>query len=232
MGQSIAMPRVLIIEDEPKLRRSLQRGLQEAGFVVITAGTTADGSRRIGELLPDVVILDLTLPDGDGLDLLRSLRQDGCSTPVLVVTARDAVTDRVLGLDSGADDYLVKPYAFSELLARIRALLRRTSESTRIDVAGLELDLVARRVLRNGAEIELSNRQFDLLAYLVRRAGQAVSRDELVRNVWRDQTGVLTNIVDVSINHLRGKVECEGLPQLIHTIRGVGYMFKDHSWPR
>jgi two-component system, OmpR family, copper resistance phosphate regulon response regulator CusR len=149
---------------------------------------------------------------------------------VLIVTARDAVDDRILGLDSGADDYLTKPFAFSELLARMRALLRRTSEATRIEVAGLELDLLARRVMRNGEEIELSKRQFDLLAFLVRRAGQAVSRDELVRDVWRDQTGVLTNIVDVSINHLRGRLERENLPQLIHTIRGVGYMFKDHTW--
>jgi two-component system, OmpR family, copper resistance phosphate regulon response regulator CusR len=224
------MPRVLIIEDEPKLRRSLQRGLQEAGYVVATAGTTAEGTRRIDDELPDAVILDLMLPDGDGLDLLRSLRHDGRSTPVLVVTARDAVTDRVLGLDSGADDYLVKPFAFNELLARMRALLRRTTEATRIEVAGLEVDLVARRVVRNGVEIELSNRQFDLLVYLVRHAGQAVSRDELVRDVWRDQTGVLTNIVDVSINHLRRRVEREDLPQLIHTIRGIGYMLKDHTW--
>jgi len=224
------MPRVLIIEDEPKLRRSLQRGLQEAGFVVATAGTTAEGTRQIDNEPPDAVILDLMLPDGNGLDLLRSLRHAGSSTPVLVVTARDAVTDRVLGLDSGADDYLVKPFAFNELLARMRALLRRTTESTRIEVAGLELDLVARRVLRSEVEIELSNRQFDLLAYLVRHAGQAVSRDMLVRDVWRDQTGVLTNVVDVSINHLRRKVERDDLPQLIHTIRGIGYMLKDHTW--
>lgn len=224
------MPRVLIIEDEPKLRRSLQRGLQEAGLVVATAGTADEGHRRFALEPPDAVILDLMLPDGDGLDLLRSLRHDGCPAPVLVVTARDAVTDRVLGLDSGADDYLVKPFAFSELLARLRALLRRATESTRIDVAGLALDLVARRVVRGGVEIELSNRQFDLLAYLVRHAGQAVTREMLVRDVWRDQTGVLTNVVEVSINHLRRKVERDDLPQLIHTIRGVGYMLKDHTW--
>ena len=224
------MPRVLIIEDEPKLRRSLQRGLQEAGFQVATAGSTAEGSRRLGDEPPDAVILDLMLPDGDGLDLLRSLRHDGCATPVLIVTARDAVTDRVLGLDSGADDYLVKPFAFNELLARMRALLRRTSESNRIEVAGLELDLVARRVVRGAEEIELTNRQFDLLAYLMRHAGQPVSREMLVRDVWRDETGVLTNVVDVSINHLRRKVERDGLPPLIHTIRGVGYMLKDHTW--
>ncbi|MBL8849225.1 MAG: response regulator transcription factor [Planctomycetaceae bacterium] len=224
------MPRVLIIEDEPKLRRSLQRGLQEAGFHVATAGSTAEGSRHLGDEPPDAVILDLMLPDGSGLDLLRSLRHDGCATPVLVVTARDAVTDRVLGLDSGADDYLVKPFAFNELLARMRALLRRTSESNRIDVEGLELDLLARRVVRGGKEIELTNRQFDLLAYLVRHAGQAVSREMLVRDVWRDETGVLTNVVDVSINHLRRRVERDGLPPLIHTIRGVGYMLKDHTW--
>lgn len=224
------MPRVLIIEDELKLRRSLQRGLQEAGFVVTTVGTIAEGSRFISDEEPDAVILDLALPDGNGLDLLRTLRRDGHSTPVLVVTARDSVTDRVLGLNSGADDYLVKPFAFNELLARIRALLRRTAESPRLEVAGLELDLVARRVVRNGDEVELSARQFDLLVYLVRRAGEPVSRDELVRDVWRDETGVMTNIVDVSINHLRRKVEREDLPQLIHTVRGVGYMLKDCTW--
>lgn len=224
------MARVLIIEDEPKLRRTLQRGLQEEGYLVATAGSSAEGSRRLCAEPVDAVVLDLMLPDGDGLSLLRSLRGDGYTMPVLIVTARDAVTDRVLGLDSGADDYLVKPFAFTELLARMRALLRRSSESLRIQIGGLELDLVARRVIRSGEEIELSNRQFDLLAYLARHAGEAVSRQMLVRDVWRDGSGVLTNVVDVSINHLRRKVERGGLPALIHTVRGVGYMLKDHTW--
>jgi DNA-binding response OmpR family regulator len=180
----------------------------------------------------DAVILDLMLPDGDGLTLLRSLRGEGVSTPVLIVTARDAVNDRVLGLDSGADDYLVKPFAFNELLARIRALLRRSPEATRIQVGDLELDVVARSATRNGEAIDLTNRQFELLAYLARHAGQPVSRDMLVRDVWRDGSGVLTNVVDVSINHLRRKLDRDGWPPLIHTIRGIGYMLKDHSWSR
>lgn len=226
------MSRVLIVEDEPKLRRSLQRGLEEAGYRVATAAGASEGRRQYSAEPVDAVILDLMLPDGDGLALLRSVRRKGHTTPVLIVTARDAVDDRVLGLDSGADDYLVKPFAFAELLARIRALLRRAPEPTRIQVGDLELDLVPRTVNRNGEPIDLTNRLFDLLAYLARHAGQPVSREMLVRDVWQDATGMLTNVVDVSINHLRRKLDRDGLPPLIHTIRGIGYMLKDHSWSR
>lgn len=226
------MARLLIIEDEPKLRRTLQRGLREEGYAVATAASTSEGRRQFGAEPVDAVILDLMLPDGDGLALLQSVRSEGHTTPVLIVTARDAVNDRVLGLDSGADDYLVKPFAFTELLARIRALLRRAPEPTRIHVGDLEVDLVPRTVNRNGEVIELTNRLFDLLAYLARHAGEPVSREMLVRDVWKDESGVLTNVVDVSINHLRRKLDRNAYPPLIHTIRGIGYMLKDHSWSR
>lgn len=224
------MPRLMIIEDEPKLRRSLQRGLEEEGYLVIAAANGREGSRRAALEPVDALILDLMLPDGDGLNVLRGLRRDGFTMPILIVTARDAVSDRVLGLDSGADDYLVKPFAFNELLARLRALLRRTTDSTRLQAGDLELDLIGRRASRRGAEIELTNRQFDLLAYLLRNAGMAVSREMIVRDVWRDETGVLTNVVEVSINHLRRRLDRDGWPPLIHTVRGVGYMLKDFSW--
>jgi DNA-binding response OmpR family regulator len=225
------MAQVLVIEDQPKLLRSLKRGLEDEGHSVLAAASGADGYRRARSEPVDVVVLDLMLPDLDGLSVLRKLRGEGFGRPILVVTARDAVEDRVLGLDSGADDYIVKPFAFNELVARLRALLRRSSAAppTRLIAGDLEMDLLGRRVTRRGCELELTNRQFELLEYLARHLNQPVTRDMIVRDVWKDTTGILTNVVEVSINHLRRKIERGDWPQLLHTVRGVGYVLSDET---
>jgi DNA-binding response OmpR family regulator len=227
------MTRLLVIEDEPKLLRSLQRGLEEEGYTVLPAANGVDGLRRASSEPVDAVILDLMLPGRDGLSLLRELRGNGRSLPVLIVTARDAVVDRIIGLDSGADDYLVKPFAFNELLARLRALLRRVGarELTRLNVGDLAIDLLRRQVTRGGEEIVLTNREFELLEYLARRPNVAVAREAIVRDVWQDTTGILTKVVEVSVNHLRRKIERSGRPPLLHTVRGVGYLLGDSPCP-
>jgi DNA-binding response OmpR family regulator len=227
------MTRLLVIEDEPKLLRSLHRGLEEEGYTVLAAVDGVDGFRRASSAQVDAVILDLMLPGRDGLSLLRELRERDGSLPVLIVTARDAVADRIIGLDSGADDYLVKPFAFHELLARLRALLRRAGarELTRLSVGDLAIDLLRRRVTRGGEVIVLTNREFELLEYLARRPNTAVARETIMRDVWQDTTGILTKVVEVSVNHLRRKIERSGRPPLLHTVRGVGYMLGDEACP-
>jgi DNA-binding response OmpR family regulator len=219
------MSRLLIIEDHVKLLRTLQRGLQEEGYAVATASNGTDGYELARSSDVDAVLLDLMLPGQDGLTVLRELRRDGFGKPILVMTARDAVPDRVTGLDAGADDYLVKPFAFDELLARLRAVLRRSAaaEPTRLTCSDLTMDLIRRRVTRSGKPIDLTPRQFELLEYLMRHAGYVVSRDMIVRDVWQDSSGIQTNIVEVSINHLRRRIERPGWPQLLHTVRGAGY---------
>jgi two-component system copper resistance phosphate regulon response regulator CusR len=223
------MSRLLVIEDQAKLLRSLQRGLQEEGYAVSVAANGNEGYELARNGRPDAVVLDLMLPGQDGLAVLRRLRRDGFGMPILIMTARDAIPDRVAGLDAGADDYLVKPFAFDELLARLRALLRRSaaSEPARLAVADLEMDLIRRRVTRRGEPVELTPRQFELLEYLVRHAGYIVSRDMIIRDVWQDSSGIQTNIVEVSINHLRRRIERPGWPQLLHTVRGAGYEIRE-----
>lgn len=223
------MSRVLIVEDEKKLLVSLKKGLEQDGYDVTGAATGEEGYYAATTQDFDAVVLDLMLPGRDGLQVLRDLRSHGFSQPVLILTARDSVDDRVAGLDGGADDYLVKPFAFAELLARLRALLRRDTGGRELwlRVADLEMDLVARRVVRDGEEIELSHREFELLAYFVRHVDAVVTRDMLARDVWQEPMGVLTNVVDVYVGLLRKKVERPGLRQLIHTVRGVGYVVRD-----
>lgn len=225
------MSRVLIVEDEKKLLASLKKGLEQDGYEVITATTGEEGYYAATTEKVDAVLLDLMLPRRDGIQVLRDLRSGGFSQPVLILTARDSVDDRVVGLDSGADDYLVKPFAFAELLARLRALLRRDTGERKLMllVGDLEMDLVARRVVRDGEEIELSLREFELLTYFVRNADTVVTRDMLARDVWHEPMGVLTNVIDVYVGLLRKKVERPGLQQLIHTVRGVGYVVRDAS---
>ncbi len=225
------MAHLLVIEDQPKLLRCLKRGLEDEGHTVVGAASGADGYRRALSEPVDAVVLDLMLPDLDGLSVLRRLRGEGFGLPILVVTARDAVEDRVLGLDSGADDYIVKPFAFSELVARLRALLRRSAANprTRLVAGDLEMDLLARRVTRRGCELELTNRQFELLEYLARHLNQPVTREMIVRDVWKDTTGILTKVVEVSINHVRRKIERDDWPQLLQTVRGAGYMLSDET---
>jgi DNA-binding response OmpR family regulator len=225
------MARVLIVEDQQKLLQSLRRGLEEEGYDVVTAATGEEGFYLATTGSPDALILDLMLPGRDGLKVLGDLRSRGFARPVLILTARDAVEDRVAGLDGGADDYLVKPFAFAELLARLRSLLRRDVSGRELILRAddLEIDLLGRRVLRGGVELDLTRREYELLEFLVRHKNVTVTRDMISREVWRETSGALTNTIDVYINALRKKVEQPEKRQLIHTVRGVGYAVRDGS---
>jgi DNA-binding response OmpR family regulator len=219
------MPRVLVVEDERKVLRSLERGLQAEGYQIVTAATGDEGSRLAATQPFDCLVLDLLLPGKGGLEVLAELRRAGKATPVLLLTARDAVEDRVAGLDAGADDYLVKPFAFAELCARLRVLLRRgqPERETVLRADDLEIDLLARRVTRGGEEVALTQREFEVLEYLLRHQGQAVTREMLGRDVWKEPDHALTNVIEVYINLLRRKLDRPGRGPLIHTVRGVGY---------
>jgi DNA-binding response OmpR family regulator len=223
--------RLLIIEDEQKVARALQQGLASEGYEASISSTGDDAFFRVSTETFDVVLLDLTLPDRDGLQILKALRQRGVETRVLVLTARDTLDDRVRGLDSGADDYLVKPFAFAELLARIRALARRgrTTSSPRLAVGDLEMDVWSRKVTRAGRTIDLTAREFALLESLMRFEGRVVSREALAREVWqeRSRTPTLDNVIDVHVARLRRKIDLEHSVKLLHTIRGVGFMLRE-----
>jgi len=223
------MARVLIVEDQKKLLHSLKRGLEEEGYHVLTAATGEEGYYIATTGSPDAIVLDLMLPGRDGLKVLRDLRSQGYAKPVLILTARDAVEDRVAGLDGGADDYLVKPFAFAELLARLRALLRRDVSRRELTLRAddLEIDLLSRRVIRGGTELDLTRREYELLEFLLRHKNETVTRDMIGREVWKETSGSLTNTIDVYINALRRKVERPEQRQLIHTVRGVGYAVRD-----
>jgi two-component system copper resistance phosphate regulon response regulator CusR len=223
------MPRLLIVEDQKKLQASLRRGLEEEGYEVVTSSTGEEGYYLATTQSFDAVVLDLNLPGRDGLQVLHDLRLHGFSKPVLILTARDAVDDRVKGLDSGTDDYLVKPFAFAELVARLRALLRRNLADRELVLRAdnLEMDLLARRVIRDGTELELSQREFELLEFLLRHGNMTVSREMIAREVWKEPDGVWSNVIEVYINALRQKIQQPGQRQLIHTIRGVGYALRD-----
>ena len=226
------MFRLLVVEDERKVLRSLERGLRAEGYEVTAAATGEDGYRLATDGRFDCVVLDRMLPGRDGLEVLADLRRAGNRTPVLVLTARDAVEDRVAGLDGGADDYLVKPFAFAELLARLRVLLRRErAAETVLRADDLEVDLVRRRVTRAGVEVSLTQREFELLEYLLRHKGATVTRDMLGRDVWREPGHALTNVIDVFVTLLRRKVERPGRPPLIHTVRGLGYSLREPPCP-
>ena len=222
------MAHVLIVEDQKRLAASLRKGLEEEGFEVTIAHTGEEGFYLATTRPPDALVLDIMLPGRDGFEVLRDLRERGFTKPVLILTARDSVEDRVAGLNGGADDYLVKAFAFAELVARLRALLRRNGERELVLRADdLEVDLVARRVLRAGVEVVLSHREFELLAFLLRHKNEAVTRDMLARDVWKEPSGLTTNVIEVCVNALRKKVERPGLRQLVHTVRGVGYAVRD-----
>jgi DNA-binding response OmpR family regulator len=221
------VPRVLIVEDGRKLLRSLERGLHAEGYEVATAANGDAGFELAAAEPFDCLILDLMLPGRDGLEVLTELRKQGNATPVLILTARDTVEDRVTGLDAGADDYLVKPFALAELLARLRVLLRRGDRETVLRADDLEVDLLNRRVTRGGDEVSLTQREFELLAYLLRHKNGIVTRDMLGRDVWKEPAYALTNVIDVYITLLRRKLDASGKKPLIHTLRGVGYSLRD-----
>jgi two-component system copper resistance phosphate regulon response regulator CusR len=223
--------RILVVEDEAKVARALREGLEGEHYDVVVARTGEDGFFRVNAETFDLVVLDLMLPGRDGVEILQTLRQRGLHTPVLILTAKDAVEDRVLGLDSGADDYLVKPFAFPELLARIRALLRRgrTDQVLRLKAGDLEMDLVTRKVTRGDRALDLTSREYELLEYLLRHQRQLVSREMLARDVWKEPSRAtpLDNVIDVHIARLRKKVDQDVHRRLIHTVRGVGFVLRE-----
>lgn len=227
--------RLLVIEDEVKLAQYLHKGLSENGHVVDLAHDGIEGRRLAlgGEY--DLVLLDIMLPGVDGFGVLRSIRAEKRSLPVLMLTARDAVADRVQGLEQGADDYLVKPFAFSELLARVGALLRRgqsgtgAAQATHLSLGDLEVDLLARRATRAGERLDLTAKEFNLLALLLRRRGQILSRTTLAEQVWDMNFDSDTNVVEVAVRRLRAKLDDPFPAKLLHTVRGMGYVLEERA---
>jgi two-component system copper resistance phosphate regulon response regulator CusR len=221
--------KILVVEDEKKAAAYLRKGLAENGFAVDVAPGGEDGLHLALTGEHDLVILDVMLPGRDGWSVLSELRRSGKQTPVLFLTAKDAVQDRVKGLELGADDYLVKPFAFSELLARVRSILRRgpARKPETIRHADLEIDLVRHRALRGGSRLDLTPKEFALLALLARRAGEVLSRTRIAEEVWDMNFDGGTNVVDVHVRRLRSKVDDPFDRKLIHTVRGVGYVLDD-----
>ena len=223
--------RILVVEDEVKVANALKEGFEDERYEAVVAHTGEDAFFRINTEQFDIILLDVMLPGRDGLQILTSIRKHGVSTPVLLLTARDSLEDRVAGLNSGADDYLVKPFAFEELLARVRALVRRgrSSDLLRLTAGDLDMELVTRKVTRAGKNIELTTREFELLEYLMRHQGQVVMRDTLGREVWKETTRgtPLNNVIDVHIARLRRKIDADHPVKLIHTIRAVGFMLRE-----
>jgi two-component system OmpR family response regulator len=221
--------RVLLVEDELTMARSLRRGLERHGYAVDLSYEGTEGLREASRGVHDAIVLDLMLPGIDGFELCSQLRAQRVWTPVLMLTARDAVRDRVRGLDVGADDYLVKPFAFVELLARIRALIRRgpVERPAVLSVGDLELDPGSRRVMRDGQEVNLSLREFSLLEVLMRHPGIALSRDHLLEHVWGQGGAHYSNVVDVYVGYLRKKLGQDGDGPVIRAVRGVGYALEE-----
>jgi len=222
--------RILVIEDEKKAAAFLAKGLREAGFAVDVAHVGESGLERARANKFDLLIVDIMLPQKDGWEVVSELKADGVRTPILFLTARDSVRDRVKGLELGADDYLVKPFAFSELLARVRSVLRRAPQRDpqHLRIADLEIDMQRHRATRSGEPLNVTPKEFLLLAYLVRSAGEVVSRAEIAEQVWDIGFKTDTNVVDVVVRRLRSKVDDPFKTKLIQTIRGVGYVLKAH----
>ncbi len=220
--------RILVIEDEKKVARFIKKGLEEEGYAVDLAFDGEEGLARVLDQVHDLIILDIALPKIDGLQVLKKLRERKVPTPVLLLTVRATIEDKVLGLDSGADDYLTKPFAFQELLARIRALLRRKAEAgpPLLQVEDLVLDPARHLVTRGGEKIDLTSKEFALLEYLMRNAGRVLTRAMISEHVWNYDFDTETNVIDVYVNYLRRKIDSAGEKKLIHTIRGSGYVLK------
>lgn len=227
------MVRILVVEDELKVAEALREGLESEDYEVVVGSTGEEGFFLVSTQSFDLVVLDLMLPGRNGLEILATARQQGVTTPVLVLTARDAIENRVQGLDTGADDYLVKPFAFPELLARIRALLRRgrAEPATRLSCADLELQPANRSAKRAGMPLDLTAREFDLLHYLVRHQGNTVSRETLAREIWKETARAtpLDNVIDVTMARLRRKVDEGSERKLLHTVRGVGFTLREEG---
>jgi heavy metal response regulator len=221
--------RILVIEDEKKVADFIKRGLKEEGYAVDVASDGEDGYFQAQEISYDLILLDLMLPKLDGLTLCRKLRQNGVQTPLIMLTAKDSVKDKVTGLDSGADDYLAKPFAFEELLARIRALMRKgkNQQLTRLQAADLILDLVSHKVWRGEDEIILTIKEYSLLEYFMQNAGTVITRTMIAEHVWDINFDTFTNVIDVYVNYLRNKIDKGRKVKLIHTIRGRGYILKE-----
>ena len=224
--------RILVVEDEQKLVRALKEGLEADDYVVSVARTGEEGFYLLCKQSFDLAILDVMLPGRDGFEILATLRQQGMRIPVLLLTAKDRVEDRVQGLDLGADDYLVKPFAFPELQARIRALLRRGGgeiQMSKTRVADLELDAANHTVTRAGQKVDLTAREYDLLEYLFRHQGRVVSREMIARDIWKEvaRQTPLDNVIDVHIAHLRRKIDDQFKSKLVHTVRGLGFVLRE-----
>ena len=223
--------RILVVEDEKKVANFIKRGLEEERYEVLTAADGEEGLRLALEKTFDLIVLDWMLPKMDGLSLLKDLRGKEIMTPVLMLTAKDSVEDIVAGLDSGSDDYLTKPFAFPELLARVRALGRRSEQErgAQIIFADMRLDPVTHKVWRSDQEIDLSGKEYDLLKYFMRNPNQAVTRTMIAEHCWDYTFDTFTNIIDVYVNYLRKKIDRDTSRKLIHTVRGVGYIFKEEE---
>ena len=220
--------RILLVEDDKKVASFIRKGMEEEGYAVDVAADGETGLHMGLDRLHDLVILDVMLPQKPGFQVVRELRQAKIAIPVLMLTSRDTIEDKVQGLDAGADDYLTKPFAFAELLARVRALLRRGTEARapKLQVADLILDPATRSVTRSGQPITLTNREFALLEYLMRNAGRVLSRTMIADHVWDYNFDSGTNVIDVYVNYLRKKIDADHEPKLLHTVRGAGYVLK------
>ena len=225
--------RILLVEDEIKVGNAVSEGLRAEGYEVTWAQTGEEGFFHASSQGFDLIVLDIMLPGRDGIEVLQTLRKQGSKTPVLLLTAKDAIEDRVLGLDAGADDYLVKPFAFAELTARLRALLRRNKPETGgvLNIAALEIDPIKRVISREGHRIDLTAREFELLEYLARNHGRVVSRQMLARDIWQetDRATPLDNVIDVHIARLRRKMGDPFETKLLHTVRGVGFTLSEDN---
>lgn len=220
--------RILVVEDDRKVASFVCRALEEASYAVDLARTGPEGLTMAGDRVHDLVILDVLLPEMNGFQVLRAMRQQGVKTPVLLLTARDTVEDKVRGLDSGADDYLTKPFAVEEMLARVRALLRRgeAAQPALLKVGGLVLDPATRTVHRDGNRIDLTTREYALLEYFMRHPGQVLTRTMIAEHVWNYNFDTMTNVIDVYVNYLRKKIDSGPGPRLLRTVRGVGYVLQ------